>query len=78
MLNSWTSSQGDKCSVAGYDVSPHFTRHANMSAVYRVNFTLPSPVCPRSYEAYLSSFITEADLKYLQDADTARRVVELG
>ena len=49
-----------------------------MSAVYRVNFTLPSPVCPRSYEAYLSSFITEADLKYLQDADTARRVVELG
>ena len=41
-------------------------------------FTLHSPVCPRSYEAYLSSFVTEADLKYLQDADTARRVVELG
>ena len=32
----------------------------------------------RSYENYLSSFVTEAELKYLQDADTARRVVELG
>lgn len=46
-----------------------------------VHFLLVAPfsaACPRSYEAYLSSFVTEADLKYLRDADTARQVVELG
>lgn len=37
---------------------------------------LPPPCC--SYEDYLSSFVTEADLKYLQDAEAARRIVELG
>ncbi|KAI7836473.1 hypothetical protein COHA_009690 [Chlorella ohadii] len=31
-----------------------------------------------SYDAYLQSFVTEADLRYLPDAATARRVVELG
>jgi hypothetical protein len=54
---------------------PHSTRLANMCVV-RAPFFLAA--CPRSYEAYLSSFVTEADLKYLQDAATARRVVELG
>ena len=34
--------------------------------------------CRRSYEAYLQSFVTEADLRYLPNAATALRVVELG
>lgn len=31
-----------------------------------------------SYDDYLASFVTKADLKYLQSEETARRVVELG
>lgn len=33
---------------------------------------------PRSYDTYLGSFVTDTDLYYLEDAETARRVVELG
>lgn len=31
-----------------------------------------------TYDEYLASFVTEADMKYLQDAEMARGVVELG
>lgn len=40
---------------------------------------MSAPGCvPRSYDAYLGSFVTDTDLYYLEDAETARRVVELG
>lgn len=46
----------------------------------RSSATLPSPAhLPRpSYDAYLTSLITPTDVQYLPDADTARRIVELG
>ena len=46
-------------------------------AAFRLQLdALSSP--PRSYEAYLHSFVTDADRKYLQSEEMALRIVELG
>lgn len=78
--------------LANAEVVDKFSRWVSAPGAPRMHMLpLPPPLPPgavnaqhasspieRSYEEYLSSFITQADLTYLPDAATARRVVELG